>query len=53
MNFRQENILSFLFSNEKLFDFDGIYNSQNERIWTPSRAETDAKGDIKEVRKFS
>ena len=35
-----------------MFDIDGVYNSQNERIWAPSRADADAKGAIKQIQKF-
>ena len=28
-NFRKEDTLRFLFSDEKMFDIDGVYNSQN------------------------
>ena len=51
-NFRKEDTLRFLFSVEKLFDIDGVDNSQNERVWAPSRTETDAEGGTKEVQKF-
>ena len=51
-NFRKEDTLRFLFSDEKMFDIDGVYNSQNERIWAPSRADADAKGGIKQIQKF-
>ena len=51
-NFRQEDTLIFLFSDDEMFDIDGIYNSQNERIWVPSRADADAKGGIKQIQKF-
>ena len=34
--------MKILFSNEKLFDIDGSYNSQNDRI----RSEADIKGGI-------
>ena len=51
-NFRKENTLRFLFSDEKMFDIDGVYNSQNQRIWAPSRADADAKGGIKQIQKF-
>ena len=44
--------MTFLFSDEKMFDIDGVYNSQNERIWAPSRADADAKGGIKQIQKF-
>ena len=29
-NFHKENTLRSLFSDEKMFDIDGVYNSQNE-----------------------
>ena len=51
-NFRKEDTLRFLFSDEKMFDIDGVYNSQNERIWAPSRADADAKGGVKQIQKF-
>ena len=51
-NFRKEDTLRFLFSDEKMFDIDGVYNFQNERIWAPSRADADAKGGIKQIQKF-
>ncbi|CAF4571214.1 unnamed protein product [Rotaria socialis] len=37
-----------------MFDTDGVYNSQNERIWAPSRADTDVKGGIRirQIQKF-
>ena len=35
-----------------MFNIDGVYNSQNERIWAPSRADADAKGGIKQIQKF-
>ena len=44
--------MRFLFSDEKMFDIDGVYNSQNERIWAPSRADADAKGGITQIQKF-
>ena len=31
-NFTKEQTLRFVFSDEKMFDIDGIYNSQNVRI---------------------
>lgn len=39
--------MRILFSDEKMFDLDGIYNSQNQRIWTVSRDEADENGGIK------
>ena len=35
-----------------MFDSDGVYNSQNERSWAPSRGDADAKGGIKQIQKF-
>jgi hypothetical protein len=44
--------MKILFSDEKLFDIDGVYNSQNDRVWAPNRAEVNKKSGIKEKRKF-
>ena len=41
-----------LLSDEKLFNIDGIYNSQNDCISTVSRVETDKRGVVKQKRKF-
>ena len=51
-NFRKEDTLKFVFSDEKMFDIDGVYNSQNDRIWAVNRDEADANGGIKQVQKF-
>ena len=40
--------MKILFSDEKLFNIDRIYNFQNERIWAISRAEA----NIRQIRKF-
>ena len=45
--------MRILFSDEKMFDVDGIYHSQNQRIWTVSRAQANEKGGIKMKQKFS
>ena len=44
--------MKILFSDEKMFDIDGVYNSQNERIWAANRMEADAKGGIKRRQKY-
>ena len=31
--------MRILFSDEKMFDLDGIYNSQNDRVWAINREE--------------
>ena len=47
-NFRKEDTMKILFSEEELFDIDGIYNSQNDRIWAINCAEVDdVKGGIR------
>ena len=43
-NFRKDDIRKWLFSDEKVFDIDAVYNSQNDRIWAPSRAEANKQG---------
>ena len=35
-----------------MFDIDGVYNSQNQRIWTVNRVKADAEGGIRQRRKF-
>ncbi|CAF0800872.1 unnamed protein product [Adineta steineri] len=35
-----------LFSDEKRFNIDGLYNKQNDRVWAPSREEATANGGI-------
>ena len=51
-NFRKEDMMKVLFSDEKLFDIDGIYNSQHDRIWAVNRAEANIKDDIRQICKF-
>ncbi|CAF3244156.1 unnamed protein product [Rotaria socialis] len=51
-NFRKEETMNILFSDEKMFDIDGVYYSQNDRVWAVDRADADKKGDIKPKRKF-
>ena len=42
-----------LFFDEKMFDLDGIYNSQNDRVWAVNRDEADRRGEKKQQRKFT
>ncbi|CAF5099622.1 unnamed protein product, partial [Rotaria magnacalcarata] len=35
-----------------MFDIDGVYNSQNDRIWAANRSEADINGGIRQKRKF-
>ena len=43
--------MKILFSDD-MFDIDGICNSQNDRIWAINRSAADAKGGIRQKRKF-
>ena len=47
-NFRKEDTMR----RRKIVHLDGMYNSQNQRIWASSRDEADEKGGIKEKQKF-
>ena len=38
-NFRKEDIMRILFSDEKFFDIDGVYNFQNDRMQGVDRAD--------------
>ena len=51
-NFRKEDTLRILFSDEKMFDLDSMYNAQNDRIWTVNREETDKRDGVQQKRKF-
>ena len=51
-NFKKEDTLKILFSDEKMFDIDGIYNAQNDRVWAVNRGEADKKGETKQKWKF-
>ena len=44
--------MKILFSDEKLFDIDGIYYSENDRIWAVSRVQADKRGGVEQKRKF-
>ena len=45
--FRKEEIMRIVFSDEKMFDLDGIYNSENDRIWAVNREEANRRGGTK------
>ena len=52
-NFRKEHTLRILFSDEKMFDLDGMYNAQNDRIWAVNREEADKRGGVQQKRILS
>ena len=51
-NFRKEQTMRFLSSDEKMFDLNGMHNLQNDIIWAVNRVEADDKGGIKQIEKF-
>ncbi len=44
--------MKIVFSDEKMFDIDGVYNSENDRMRAVNRADVDEKGTIMQKRKF-
>ena len=50
--FRKKDTMRILFSDEKMFDLDGIYNSENDRIWTVNREEANQRGGINSNESF-
>ena len=48
----KDDIRKWLFSDESTFDIDGVYNSQNDRISAPSRADAKKQGGVAKKRKF-
>lgn len=51
-NFNKEKSMKILFSDEKIFDINGVYNVQNDRIWSINRKEANKNGGIQSKRKF-
>ena len=51
-NFRKKHTLRILFSDEKMFDLDGMYNAQNDRTWAVNREEADKRGGVQQNRQF-
>ena len=51
-NFRKEDAMRILFSDEKFFDIDGVYNSQNDRVRAVDRGGAGKKDGIKKREKF-
>ena len=43
LDVRKEDTMRILFSVEKIFDFDGVDNSQNDRIWAVNREEVNKR----------
>ena len=51
-NFRKEQTMRILFTDEKSFGIDRGYDLQKDRMWTPSRSETNERRELVEKRKF-
>ena len=51
-HYSKEDTKKWLFTNEKYFDLDGVYNVQNDRIWAVSREEADKQGGVHQQTKF-
>ena len=51
-NLPKEDTVRILFSDEKFFDVDGIYNSQNDRMRAVSSVDTNKKGGMQQRQKF-
>ena len=43
--------MKILFSGEKHFDIDGVYNAQNDRMWAVNCTDADEKSGIKQIQK--
>ena len=43
--------MKILFLDENYFDIDGVYDSQNDRVWAVNRADADEKDEVKQRRK--
>ena len=44
--------MKILLSDNKSFDIDAVYNSQNDRVWAVDCADADEKGGIQRKQKF-
>ena len=50
---KKEGTIEILFSDEKIFDIDGVCDAQNNRLRAVDRDEADEKAGRKQTRKFS
>ncbi|CAF1151578.1 unnamed protein product [Rotaria sordida] len=49
---RKKDHRKILFTDEKYFGLNGIFNRQNDRVYAPSRQEADEHGGIRPISKF-
>ena len=52
-NYTKNDTTRWLFSDEKYFDLNGMYDSQNDRMWPVSREEADKREASHEETSFS
>jgi len=52
-NFKKSDSERILFSDEKWFTSNGVYNRQNDRIWAVNRGEADGNGGVHQKKKFA
>ena len=45
--------MKILFSDEKYFDIDDVYDSENDRVWAVNCADADERSDVKQRQKHS
>ena len=50
-NYSKDGTKKWLVTDEKYFDLDGIYNSQNDRVWIASREQADRKDGFRQKTK--
>src|ERR1700722_18270446 len=43
---------NWLFLVEKMFELEGMYNTQNDRMWAINRQEADKKGGVKKKHQY-
>ena len=48
-NFRKENTIEILFSDEKYFDIDGVHNSHSGRVRAVNHVDADEKGAVNQI----
>ena len=48
----KKDTMRILFSDEKMFDLDGIYNSENDGMWAVNTDEANWRGGRKQKGKF-
>ncbi len=51
-HYTKEDTKKWLFTDEKYFDLDSVYNVQNDRVWAVSREEADKRGSAYQRTKF-